>query len=210
MSVAEQVATPRGREEARERILATAYDLFCAHGTRAVGIDRIIAESGVAKMTMYRHFRSKEALILAVLDRRRVLWTEGVVQAQVLARTTDPVERLLVIFDIFDEWFRRDAFEGCTFVNMLLENTDRDNAVHQASREHLRLIREFLRELAEAAGVGDPEAFACQWHILMKGSIIAAGEGDVDAAPRARAMAVLLLEKELGPGAASAPATTTS
>ena len=80
---------------------------------------------------------------------------------------------------------------------MLLEVTDRDHAVHQASRENLRVIREFLRGLAEAAGVGDPEMFARQWHILLKGSIVAASEGDVEAALGARQVGALLLEHEL-------------
>ncbi len=148
-------------------------------------------------MSMYRHFRSKNDLILAVIERRGLVWTEGWVQAETARRATDPAERLLAIFDIFDEWFRQPGFEGCTFVNMLLEVTDRDNAVHQASRDHLRIIREFVRSLAEAAGVPDPDMFARQWHILMKGSIVSAGEGDVDAARGARLVGELLLRHEL-------------
>ncbi len=194
--MAEQPAT-RVRDDARERILSTAYDLFCRHGTRAVGIDRVIAEAGVAKMSMYRHFRSKNELIVAVLERRRNLWTEGWVQAETARRATDPADRLLAIFDIFDGWFREQSFEGCTFINMLLEVTDRDSPVHQASREHLLVIREFVRGLAEEAGVRDPEMLARQWHILMKGSIVAAGEGDVEAAQGARQVGALLLDHEL-------------
>ena len=192
----------RVRDDARERILSTAYNLFCAHGTRAVGVDRVISEAGVAKMSMYRHFRSKNELILAVLERRRLLWTEGWVQAEVTRRATEPADQLLAIFEIFDEWFHTPEFEGCTFVNMLLEVTDRENAVHQASRDHLRVIREFVRGLAEAAGVRDPDMFARQWHILMKGSIVSAGEGDVDAARGARLVGLLLLEQELAPARA--------
>lgn len=198
MVTAEPGATG-SREDARERILATAYRLFCAHGTRAVGIDRVVSEAGVAKMSMYRHFRSKNDLILAVLERRRTLWTEGLVQQQIAARATAPADQLLAIFDIFDEWFHRPDFEGCTFVNMLLEVTDRDSQIHQASRAHLLAIREFVRSLAEKAGVHDPDTFARQWHILMKGSIVAAGEGDVDAARSARQVGALLLQRELSP-----------
>jgi len=196
MAVADQPAT-KGREDARERVLSAAYRLFCQYGTRSVGIDRIIAESGVAKMTMYRHFRSKDDLILAVLERRGHEWTEGWVQREVTSRATEPAERLLTIFEIFDEWFHQLTFEGCTFVNVLLEITDHDSPIHQASREHLRVIRQFLGDLAEAAGVRDPEMFAAQWHILLKGSIVTAAEGDLDAARRARAIGELLLEREL-------------
>lgn len=201
MDMAEKQVPPV-RDDARERILSTAYELFCKHGTRAVGIDRVIAEAGVAKMSMYRHFRSKNELILAVLERRGRLWTEGWVQREVTSRADTPAGQLLAIFDIFDEWFREPGFEGCTFVNVLLEVTDRDSPVHQSSREHLAVIRAFVRGLAEAAGAADPDMFARQWHILMKGSIVAAGEGDVDAARGARGVGALLIEREL----AAAPA----
>jgi AcrR family transcriptional regulator len=183
---------------ARERILATAYALFCRHGIQAVGIDTIIEQSGVAKMSVYRHFRSKDDLVLAVLDRREDLWTNRWLVAEVRRRTEDPAERLLAIFDVFDGWFHKRSFEGCLFVNALLEVEDRKHPIHKASREQLARIREFVAGLAEEAGVADPEPFARQWHILMKGSIVAAGEGDVDAARRAQAVGRLLLADALG------------
>ena len=125
--------TPAGRavpkdSEARERILTTAYGLFCRHGIGAVGVDTIIDQSGVAKMTLYRHFRSKDDLVLAVLERREELWTQGWLVAEVKRRASDPAERLLAIFDVFDGWFRRRSFEGCLFVNALLEIEDRKHA----------------------------------------------------------------------------------
>ena len=125
--------TPAGRavpkdSEARERILTTAYGLFCRHGIGAVGVDTIIDQSGVAKMTLYRHFRSKDDLVLAVLERREELWTQGWLIADVKRRASDPAERLLAIFDVFDGWFRRRSFEGCLFVNALLEIEDRKHA----------------------------------------------------------------------------------
>src|SRR3954467_8077216 len=94
--------------EARERILSAAYDLFSRRGVRAVGIDAIIAQSGVARMTLYRHFASKEQLVLAYLERREELWTRRWLQAEVEQRASDPAERLLAIFDVFDAWFRRE------------------------------------------------------------------------------------------------------
>jgi AcrR family transcriptional regulator len=179
----------------RERVLATAYELFSRHGTRAVGIDRIIEESGVAKMTLYRNFASKNELILAFLERREAEWTRAWLQAEVEARATTPGGRLLAIFDTFGEWFARDGFEGCSFINVMLEVTDVGHPVRDAAIRHLATIRAFLAGLAAEAGVADPEAFARQWHILMKGSIVAAGEGDVHAAARARELGELLLER---------------
>lgn len=181
---------------ARERILDTAYELFSRNGIRAVGVDRVIAESGVAKMTLYRNFASKDELVLEFLRRREERWTKAWLQAEVERRETDPAERLLAIFDVFDAWFRQDDFEGCSFVNVLLELADTASPVRQATVVHLATIRSFLRGLAADAGVADPEDFAWRWHILMKGSIVAAGEGDVEAARRAQRIGRLLLADE--------------
>jgi AcrR family transcriptional regulator len=179
----------------RERLLTTAYELFSRHGTRAVGVDRIIEESGVAKMTLYRNFASKDELILAFLERRDAQWTRAWLQSEVEARATTPGGRLLAIFDTFGEWFARDDFEGCSFINVMLEVTDTDHPVRTASVGHLANIRGFLRELAAAAGIADADAVARQWHILMKGSIVAAAEGDRHAATRARELGGLLLAR---------------
>jgi len=179
----------------RERILETAYELFSRHGTRAVGVDRIIAESGAAKMTLYRNFASKDELILAFLQRREERWTRAWLQAEAEARALTPAGRLLAIFDVFGEWFAREDFEGCSFINVMLEVADSEHPVHQASVKHLTAIRAYVADLAEQAGVPAEEAdgFARQWHILMKGSIVAAAEGDSQAGARARELGGLLL-----------------
>ncbi len=188
--------------EARERILEAAYDLFSRKGIAAVGVDTIVAEAGVAKMTLYRHFPSKADLALAFLERREERWTREWLQGEAVRRGSTPAGRMLAIFDVFDEWFALESFEGCSFVNILLEISDREDEVRAASVRHLANIREFVRGLAEEAGAADPEALACQWHILMKGSIVAAGEGDHEAARRAQEVGALLLEREPGVRAA--------
>ncbi len=182
-----------GPAPARERILETAYSLFSRHGTRSVGIDRIIAESGVAKMTLYRNFASKDELILAFLERREQRWTREWLQAEAELRGSSPATTLLAIFDVFGEWFEREDFEGCSFVTTLLEIDDAEHVVRVASIAHLATIRGFVAEHAAAAGVDDPDAFARQWHILMKGSIVSAAEGDRQAARRAQELGRLLL-----------------
>jgi AcrR family transcriptional regulator len=126
-------------------------------------------------MTFYRHFPSKDDLVLAFLKRREQLWTEQWLEAAVMERAGTAADRLLAVFDVFDEWFQRDDFEGCSFINVLLEMFDPTSAVRAASAGYL----------------------ARKWHILMKGCIVAAGEGDRLAARRARAVAELLLKSEI-------------
>ena len=181
----------RGSSGARERLLEAAYELFARRGIQAVGIDAIIERSGVARQTMYRHFASKQDLVVAFLERRDELWTRSWLQGEVEQRSADPREQLLAIFDVFDEWFRAPEFEGCSFINVMLEHPDPGHALHANRRAYLQRIRDFLAELAGRAGIPEPESFAREWHILMKGSIVAAGEGDHDAARRAQRIAAL-------------------
>ena len=182
---------------ARERLLTAAYELFSRSGIRAVGVDSITDAADVAKMTLYRNFNGKNDLALAFLDLREQRWLDGWVQAETQARAATGAGRLLAVFDIFTEWFERDDFEGCPFVTSLLEFEDRDDPVRQACVRHLANVRAYLCELATEAGALNPERFAAQWHILIQGAIIAAHEGDADAATKARELGALLLEHEL-------------
>ena len=193
---ARDTQAPDRSRSGRDRILDAAYGLFSRAGVRAIGVDTITAEADVAKMTLYRNFASKNDLALAFLMLREERWTKGWVQAEVQERADTPAAQLLTIFEIFSEWFARDDFEGCAFITSLLEFDDRADPVRQACVVHLANIRAFLCELATAAGVADPERFAAQWHILMKGSIVARHEGDADAALKAREMGLLLLARE--------------
>ena len=205
----DDVASPKGkapkRLTARERILDAAYELFSQRGIRAVGTEEVLERAGVARSTLYRHFRSKEDLVLAFLQRREQLWTREFVEAEARRRGSSPREQLLAIFDVFDEWFHRDDFEGCSFINVLLEVGDLDDPVGGASAAHLEYIRSVVRRIAEEAGIDDAEEFSESWHILMKGSIVAAGEGDVLAARRARAIGERLLDEYSPAAAGGAP-----
>jgi AcrR family transcriptional regulator len=199
MESAPQIApaeeAPEGGGDARERVLKAAYELFAQEGIRAVGLDDVVARAGVSPMTLNRYFASKDDLVLAFLERREQLWTKDWLEAEVERRASEPDEQLLAIFDVFDEWFRRDDFEGCSFINVLLEISDADSPLHRASATYLARIRSFIERLAAEAGISDPESFARQWHILMKGAIVAAAEGDREAARRARSVGALLLSE---------------
>ena len=187
------------KETGRERVSRAAYELFSRDGVRAVGVDAVIAKAGTAKMTLYRNFPSKDDLILDFLRRREQLWTREWLEAESRKRGKTPRERLLAIFDVFSEWFRQPDFEGCAFLTTMIEINDPGHPVHQAAVGHLANIRAYLEELAAEAGISDPDAFARKWHILMKGSIMAAHEGDTAAASRARELGQLLLLQECGP-----------
>ncbi|MPY78060.1 MAG: TetR family transcriptional regulator [Actinophytocola sp.] len=179
---------------ARGRILDAAYDLFAQRGIRAVGIDEVIAQSKVAKATLYRHFPSKDDLVLAFLKNREQRWTFGFVEAESRSRGTTPEEQLLAIFDVFHDWFHGAGFEACSFINVLLEMGP-DHPAGAACVKHLANIRGVVAGRARDAGLREPDEFARSWHILMKGSIISAAEGDTKAARRAKEMASALIEQ---------------
>ena len=187
-------AIPQSKPDARDRILDTAYQLFSRRAIRDVGVDEVIERAGVAKATLYRHFPSKDDLVIAFLECREERWTLAWVEAEARRRGTTPEEQLLAIFELFDEWFQRDDFEACSFINVLLEMGVAHPA-GQASVRHLASIRTVVGRLAEEAELRDPASFAHSWHILMKGSIVSATEGDAQAAQRARSMARLLIEQ---------------
>lgn len=183
---------------ARERILTAAYNLFGHRGIRAVGTDEVIERAGVAKATLYRHFATKNDLVLAVLKRREELWTHGLIEQQSLERGGTPEEQLLAIFDVMHDWFQnRDGYEGCSFINVLLE-LGADHPAGRASIEHIDHVRDIVRRRAMAAGLNEVEEFASSWHLLMKGAIILAAIGDMEAAHRAQQMARTLIEQHRG------------
>ena len=176
-----------------EKILAVAYDLFSRRGVRDVGVNELIEKSGVAKATFYRHFPSKDSLVLAFLEQRDKEWTVKAIVSEARRRGSTPEEQLLAIFDVFGDWFLREDFEACSFINVLLEMGPA-HPLGQASIDYLAKIRGHVQALAEEAGLVRPEEFARSWHILMKGSIISATEGDMKANKRAQQMAGWLIE----------------
>jgi AcrR family transcriptional regulator len=162
------VATPR-----REHLIETAARLFNEHGYHATGIDRILAEAGVAKMTLYNHFRSKDELILAVLRRRDETFRNRLMRAVEQAVDT-PRERLLAIFDVLGDWFRSKDFHGCMFINASAEFGAPDSAIRATSCEHKRLLTSFVEELARDAGAVEPAALAGAVMLLIEGAIVSA------------------------------------
>jgi AcrR family transcriptional regulator len=178
---------------ARERIDRSAYELFSRRGIGAVGINAVIARSGVAKKTLYRHYPSKNDLALAFLRRREELWTRTWLHRELERQGGLPGEKLLAIFDKFDKWFRRPDFEACSFIKVLFEQSDRGHPLRTATVRHIETVRLFIKQWAVDAGARDPDGLARQWHMLMMGSIVAACAGDANAARRAKEIGKLLL-----------------
>lgn len=152
---------------ARERILLTAHDLFYADGIRATGIDRVIAASGVTKVTFYRHFPSKDDLVRAFLDHRHGLWMAWFVDALGRRGAQQRIEggqALMVLADVMAEWFADPVFRGCAFINSVVEIGASVPGATGIAREHKREMVEVIAgllpdgpqrmALAQAAALG--------------------------------------------------------
>jgi AcrR family transcriptional regulator len=179
------------------RILTTAYDLFSRRGIRDVGVNELIESSGVAKSTFYRHFPSKDDLVLAVLALRDQVWFEDVV-AEAQRRSTAPENELLVIFDVFADLLGSGGYKTNMLIRVLMEMGP-DHPLGQASVQYLARIRGHVQRLAEDAGLERCELFARAWHLLLKGSIVSAMEGDREAVKLAQQMAESLIERHRRP-----------
>ncbi|UGT38856.1 TetR/AcrR family transcriptional regulator [Nocardia yamanashiensis] len=183
------MTTTTARRSVREVLIETADRLFYAEGIRAVGIDRVIAESGVSKSTMYVHFRTKEDLVEAYLRRRTDTWRAHV-EAEIARRGGDPRERALGVFDVFDQTFRKRGYRGCPFMNAAAEYP-----LHDGIRATIAYHREWLTGLFPTI-LGEhctPDLGAALVQ-LIDGAVSAAHlDHDRTAARRARATAELLL-----------------
>jgi AcrR family transcriptional regulator len=183
--------------DARERIVRTAYELFTGNGLTAVGVDRIVAEANVAKTTLYRHFRSKDELIVEALELHHKLWLRDWLEPETRNRADSPAERLLAVFDTLEEWFGDKNFQGCLLINSLVETHDRASAVRRASVRAIADVYGFIERLAAAAAAREPARLAQQIHLLVRGAIVAATEGRADAVKEARDAARQLVEQAM-------------
>lgn len=187
--------TKSSRPSARDRILATATELFYTEGVQNVGIDRIIAESGVAKMSLYNNFKSKDDLIAAYLQQQDENWGNWFTH-RVEELATEPCEQLLVVFDVLQEWFEEPNFRGCAFINSAVELANPDHPGYQVSLGHQQVIADYLFTLAKAAELPDPEKIMQQLVILVNGAtIVAMMEQSSEAAQQAKQAAAVLLGK---------------
>ena len=184
MSTATAPAPTLRPSAARERILDTAFALFYARGIRAVGVDLIIAESGVAKATFYRHFPAKDDLVVAYLDKVDGIWS-GQLHDAAQAAGDDPADQLVGLFDALGSACRREGYRGCAFINAAAESQP-GTPVHDRTVAHKSAVLEWVRDLAQRAGARDPARLARSITLLLDGGL---ASGALDADPAAPAAA---------------------
>ncbi len=161
-------ARPRS-SAARDRILAAAAELFTRHGVRGVGVDTVIARSGVAKATLYHHFPSKDDLVLAYLAAADEAWRGKLTEAA-LAAGPDPAGELVGAFDALRWACGREGYRGCAFINTAAESVP-GSPVHAATVAHKQTVRDWFGQLADRAGVADPAGLAVALGVLLDGGL---------------------------------------
>ncbi|UXY32343.1 TetR/AcrR family transcriptional regulator [Streptomyces sp. HUAS TT20] len=174
---------------ARERLLDAAEELFYAEGIRAVGVERILAESGVGRASFYRHFAGKDDLVVAVLQRRDQAWRAWLAE-RVDARSGKPLD----VFDALAERFARADFRGCAFINTMAETADTDSSAYRVAAAHKERVTAYVADLLAKSGHEDAEALARRLVLLMDGAIVTAlRERTTAPAVDARAVAAAIL-----------------
>ena len=177
----------------RDHLIDTALDLFYQDGFHATGVDKILERAGVARMTMYNHFKSKDELILAVLRRRDEKFRNWFMRS-VESRAEKPKDRLLAIFDALEEWFGEKTFSGCLFINASAEFAEADDPIHKAASEHKTLVMKYIRELVSALEISNTEELTDELMLLAEGAIVMTYvAGDISAASRAKIAAEKLI-----------------
>lgn len=154
----------------RDRILSTATDLFQTRGINSTGVDTIVAEAGTTKMTLYKYFHTKEALILEVLRKSQAdfqTWLDN----QFSARSSKPAEKIQQLFDFIEEWVNSPSFLGMGFIKASAEFPDEQNPIHQLSSQQSKDFRHYIAQLATEANIQDADGLALQLSLLFEGAV---------------------------------------
>jgi len=182
------------RPNKRDELVRNALEVFYRDGFHATGMDKLVAETGISKTSMYKHFRTKDEMILAVLrlrDERFRNWFCRRVEE--IADT--PRARLLAVFDALHEWITSPRFKGCMFIKAVSEFQDPKDPIHIQSATHKRMLLEYVQTLATEARARDPAALARQLMLLKEGAIVTSVMlGNGSPAIEAKAAATVLIE----------------
>ncbi len=180
------------RPSKRDELVRKALEIFYREGFHATGMDRLAAETGISKTTMFKHFRTKEDLILAVLRLRDEQFRGWLFRR--MADAGPPRAQLSAMFDALGEWFARPEFRSCMFIKAASEYPDPTHPIHAQSAEHKRLLFLETERIARAAKADDPPALARALLLLKEGAIVTAHLGhEANPAGDAKAAAEALL-----------------
>ena len=182
------------RPSKRDELVQKALDAFYRNGFHATGMDMLVAETGISKTSMYKHFRTKDDLILAVLrlrDERFRNW----LYRRMEELASSPKDQLIAMFDALGEWFDEQGFKGCMFIKASSEYQEPTNPIHMQSADHKRLLEQHFTQLALDAGYKNAGVLARQLLLLKEGAIVTAHLGHTeDAARDGKDAAITLLE----------------
>ncbi|GGO70607.1 TetR family transcriptional regulator [Bowmanella pacifica] len=187
------------KKSKRDELVEVAQKLFYQHGFRVTGIDTILAQSGVAKRTLYNHFKSKDELIIAALNKRdeefMAMIKALVDKYEKVQRGKPAYARILAYFDALSEWFNSEKFNGCMFINASAEYPRKTDPIHVVCANHKRFILQYITELISGIECRHPEEVACQLSLLSDGAIVSAHTANLaNAAEMAKKTAVIILD----------------
>lgn len=182
------------RPTKRDELVQKALQTFYRNGFNATGMDKLVAESGISKTSMYKHFRTKEDLIIAVLRLRDENFRNWLYRRmEALAKT--PRQQLIAMFDALEEWFSEPGYQGCMFIKASSEFQDSSHPIHKQSADHKRMLEDHVTKLAVQAGAPEPGLLARQLLLLKEGAIVTAHLGHTETpAQDAKAVAVRLVD----------------
>lgn len=185
------------RPSKRDELVQKALKSFYQNGFNATGMDKLVAETGISKTSMYKHFRTKEDLILAVLRLRDEQFRNWLYR-RLEELADEPRGQLIAMFDALEEWFDEPGFKGCMFIKASSEFLDVSSPIHKQSADHKRMLEAHMTDLARQAGLRDPETVVRQLLLLKEGAIVTAHLGHTEYPARDAKAAAIKLIAEAG------------
>lgn len=182
------------RPTKRDELVRKATEIFYRHGFQATGMDRLVAETGISKTSIYKHFETKDDLIVATL-RLRDEHIRGWLFRRMAELADTPRGQLIAMFDALDEWFAEPDFHGCMFAKACSEFQDPDHPINREATDHVAKLAAQLSDIAARAGLPNPEDVARRLSLLKEGAVVLATMGrDGRPAMEARAIAIGIVE----------------
>lgn len=178
--------------------------VFYKHGFRGTGLDTVLKESGISRMTLYNHFKSKEDLIVAALRLRDEEFRKAMM-GFVESASRDPIDHIFAVFDYHEDWFNDENFQGCMFINVAGEYCDPESPARRVAADHKLWCVRYIAQLCASAGIADADETAERIILLLEGAIVTAhvvgnAKGNertpTDAIRRAKRMAQELIDAQ--------------